>query len=56
MEEHIHAGVVLSEGHQTALVSSNVNIFMPRTNFITSVLHTKEALEDVLFCATHLSP
>lgn len=36
-EGGVPAGVILSAGHQTALVSSNVNIFKPGTNYITTV-------------------
>lgn len=41
-EEGVPAGVILSAGHQTALVSSNVNIFKPGTNYITSVFPAEE--------------
>lgn len=41
-EGGVPAGVILSAGHQTALVSSNVNIFKPGTNFINSLFPAEE--------------
>lgn len=41
-EGGVPAGVILSAGHQTALVSSNVNILKPVTNYITSVFPAEE--------------
>lgn len=41
-EGGVPAGVILSAGHQTALVSSNVNIFKPGTNYITAVFSAEE--------------
>lgn len=41
-EEGVLAGVILSAGHQTALVSSNVNILKPGTNYITAVFPAEE--------------